>query len=283
MKTRNIGPFQVSEIGLGAMPLSIEGRPSWEQAFKTIAAALDAGVTLIDTADAYHMAGEHPGHNEELVAEALAAHGRVPGLLLATKGGHYRPSDGSWLTDGRPEHLRQAARASAKRLRVEAIDLYQFHRPDPQVPFVESVGALRELLDDGVIRYAGLSNVDHGQIDAAREILGDKLVSVQNQFSASCRKAEPDIAFSAERGLAFIPYRPLGGLSAAYADGGDYSAFHRVASEHEVSVQRVALAWLLAKGPNVLPIPGSSRPETILDSVAAVDLTLTDAELAALG
>jgi aryl-alcohol dehydrogenase-like predicted oxidoreductase len=240
---------------------------------------MDAGITLIDTADAYHLGGEAPGHNETLVADALAGYGKVDGLVLATKGGHYRPDSGQWLTDGRPEHLLQAARDSAKRLGVEAIDLYQFHRPDPKVPFADSVGALRDLLDEGVIRWAGISNVDHSQIDAAQEILGESLISVQNQFSASMRANESDISYCAERGLVFIPYRPLGGLSKAYADSGDYSAFHSVAAAHRVTPQAVALAWLLAKAENVIPIPGSSRPTTIEDSASAAEIALTPQEL----
>ncbi|MDR1441549.1 MAG: aldo/keto reductase [Bifidobacteriaceae bacterium] len=278
MKTRRIGPFTVSAIGLGAMPMSIEGRPSRDQAIATVRAALEAGVNLIDTADAYHQPGEPPGHNELLVAEALALAG-TKGVLVATKGGHYRPDSGQWLVDGRPEHLAQAARDSAKRLGVEAIDLYQFHRPDPRVTFADSVGAFQRLLEDGVIRYAGLSNVDNDQIAVAKGILGDKLVSVQNQYSPSAARDAAAIPYCGELGLAYIPYRPLGGLSAAYRDGGDYSRFAQVGARHGVSPQAACLAWLLAHGPNVVPIPGSSRPATIIDSATAGDVALTAEDL----
>ncbi len=184
MQQRKIGPRSVSAIGLGGMPMSIEGRPDTERAVATIHAALDAGVTLIDTADAYHRDADEVGHNEELIAGALRSYGGdTSGVLVATKGGHLRPGDGSWTLNGRPEYLKEAAKASARRLGVDAIGLYQFHRPDPAVPYADSVGALRELLDEGVIQLAGISNATVEQIDQANEVLGGRLVSVQNQFS----------------------------------------------------------------------------------------------------
>src|SRR5919198_1660023 len=172
MQQRRIGDLRVSAIGLGAMPMSIEGRPDEERSIATIHAALDAGITLIDTADAYHLHAGEVGHNEELIARALAGYGGdTSDVLVATKGGHLRPGDGSWQVDGRPEHLRQACDASLKRLGVEAIGLYQFHRPDPKVPWAESVGAIRDLLDAGKIRYAGISNANPDQIRLSNEIL----------------------------------------------------------------------------------------------------------------
>ena len=193
MQTRSIGEARVSEIGLGGMPLSIEGRPDRDRATATVHAALDAGVTLIDTADAYHLKAGEVGHNESLIAEALASYGGdTSGVLVATKGGHLRPGDGSWTLDGRPEYLVQAAEASLKRLGVEAIGLYQFHRPDPDVPYAESVGALAQLLDAGKIRMAGVSNADPDQIREANEVLGGRLVSVQNQYSARFTSAGPN-------------------------------------------------------------------------------------------
>ena len=150
MKQRSIGGRAVSAIGLGGMPMSIEGRPDRQRAIATIHAALDSGVTLIDTADAYHLHANEVGHNESLIAEALAAYGGdTSDVLVATKGGHLRPGDGSWTVNGRPEYLKQAAEGSLKRLGVEAIGLYQFHRTDPKVPYAESVGAIRDLLDAG--------------------------------------------------------------------------------------------------------------------------------------
>ena len=169
----------MSQIGLGAMQLSIDGRPDHEQGVATIHAALDAGVTLIDTADAYCLNDTETGHNERLVAEALRSWGGdTSDVLVATKGGHIRPG-GRWEVDGSPEHLRSACDASLAALGVEAIGLYQFHRPDPSVPYVESVGALRDLLDAGKIRMAGISNANPDQIREAQEVLGGRLVNAQ--------------------------------------------------------------------------------------------------------
>ena len=283
MQTRWIGDRVVSAIGLGGMPMSIEGRPDEQRSVATIHAALEAGVTLIDTADAYHRDANEVGHNESLIARALASYGGdASGVLVATKGGHLRPGDGSWTRNGDPAYLKQACEASLKRLGVEAIGLYQFHRPDPQVPFAESVGALRELLDEGKIVRAGLSNVDPGQIRQGREILGDDLVSVQNQFSPSFRSSEPELYLCNELGLAFLPWSPLGGITRAPGLGDRFAVYAEVGAAHGVSPQQVCLAWLLAKAPIVIPIPGSSRPETIRDSAAADSLTLSTEELARL-
>lgn len=280
MHTRRIGDVKVSAIGLGGMPMSIEGRPDRSRSIATIHAALEAGVTLIDTADAYHRDADEVGHNESLIAEALASYGGdTSGVLIATKGGHLRPGDGSWTLDGRPEYLKQACEASLKRLGVDAIGLYQFHRPDPSVPYAESIGALRALLDAGKIRYAGISNANTQQIKQAQQILGADLVSVQNQFSPSFRSSEPELQLCDELGLAFLPWSPLGGIGNAYGLGSRFAAFADIAREHEVSPQQVCLAWMLAKAPVVVPIPGSSRPETIRDSAAAVDLRLSEQEL----
>lgn len=287
MRYRTIGDLRVSAVGLGAMPLSIEGRPDEERALATVHAALDAGVTLLDTADSYHLPGGEPGHNERLVARALAAYGGdTAGVLVATKGGRGRRADGSWTVTGTPRHLKAAAESSLKRLGVAAIGLYQLHKPDPAVPFEESVGALRELLDEGTIRLAGISNVDVTQIRVAYGILGDRLVSVQNRYSPAVRDSEAELRLCAELGLAFLPWSPLGGVSRSSLDGPSQvegemrlGAFHAVAAEHGVSPQRVCLAWLLAKSPTVVPIPGASRPGTIRDSAGAADLALSTEEL----
>ncbi|MFI1505445.1 aldo/keto reductase [Streptomyces sp. NPDC020597] len=282
MQTRRIGELDVSAIGLGAMPMSIEGRPDEARSLATIHAALDAGVTLIDTADAYHLHADEVGHNETLIAKALASHDRGADVLVATKGGHLRPGDGSWTLDGSPAHLRAACEASLRRLGVEAIGLYQFHRPDPRIPYAESVGAVRELLDEGKIRAAGISNADPAQIREANDILGGRLAAVQNQFSPAFRSSEPELRLCDELGIAFLPWSPLGGISRARELGSSYASFAHVAEEHGVSPQRVCLAWELARSPVVVPIPGASRPETILDSLAATELVLTADELAEL-
>lgn len=280
MQTRRIGDRAVSAIGLGGMPMSIEGRPDEQRSVATIHAALDAGVTLIDTADAYHRDADEVGHNETLIARALASYGGdSSGVLVATKGGHLRPGDGTWTQNGDPGYLKQACEGSLKRLGVEAIGLYQFHRPDPRVPFAESVGALRELLDEGKIVRAGLSNVNAEQILQAREVLGEDLVSVQNQFSPSFRSSEPELELCDELGLAFLPWSPLGGISSAGRLGDRFAVYAEIAEAHSVSPQQICLAWMLAKAPVVIPIPGSSRPETIRDSAAADSLELSTQEI----
>ncbi|WP_043664268.1 aldo/keto reductase [Streptomyces xylophagus] len=282
MDTRRIGDVEVSAIGLGGMPMSIEGRPDEARSLATIHAALDAGVTLIDTADAYHLHADDVGHNETLIAKALASHDRGADVLVATKGGHLRPGDGSWTLNGSPEYLKEACEASLRRLGVEAIGLYQFHRPDPTVPYADSVGAVRDLLDEGKIRMAGISNANPEQIRLANEILGGRLVSVQNQFSPAFRSSEPELDLCDELGIAFLPWSPLGGIARAGELGSAYAPFALIAEQHGVSPQRVCLAWMLAKSPVVVPIPGASRPETIRDSAAAPELALSAEEIAEL-
>ena len=284
MHTRKIGQVAVGAVGLGGMPMSIEGRPDEDRSIRTIHAALDAGVTLIDTADAYHLHAGETGHNERLIARALATYGGdTSDVLVATKGGHLRPGDGSWTVDGSPRHLHEAAEASLKALGVDAIGLYQFHRPDPKVPYAESIGALRDLLDAGKIRMAGISNATIEQIDIARQVLGEgHLVSVQNQFSPAFRSSEPELRHAASLGIAFLPWSPLGGIGRAGRLGTSHAAFQEVADAHGVSPQQVTLAWMLAKAPVVIPIPGASRPESIIDSARAVELVLSADELARL-
>ena len=281
MKTRVLGTMTVSAIGLGGMPMSIEGRPERSRSIATIHAALDAGITLIDTADAYHVGADEVGHNETLIAEALSSYGDdTTNVLVATKGGHLRPGDGSWTIDSSPEHLRAACDASLARLGVEAIGLYHLHRPDASgVPYEESVGAIRDLLDAGKIRMAGISNADPDQIRTAQDVLGGRLVSVQNQYSPAYRSSEPELRLCQALGIAFLPWSPLGGSSRAADLGSRFAAFQEIADAHGVSPQQVTLAWMLAAAPVVIPIPGSSRPETVLDSARSVELDLSADEL----
>ncbi|MEO7586927.1 MAG: aldo/keto reductase, partial [Arachnia sp.] len=261
MIQRNLGSRSVSAIGLGGMPMSIEGRPDEARSVATIHAGLDAGVTLIDTANSYHLHADEVGHNEALIGRALKTYGGdTSEVLIATKGGHLRPGDGSWTLNGRPEYLKAAAKASAKRLGVEAIGLYQFHRPDPSVPYADSVGAIRDLLDEGVIQLAGVSNASVEQIDEANEVLGGRLVSVQNQFSPAFRSSLAELEHCEELGIAFLPWSPLGGIRHAAALGSQHAAFATVAASHGVSPHQVTLAWELALAPIVIPIPGASRP-----------------------
>jgi aryl-alcohol dehydrogenase-like predicted oxidoreductase len=276
MHQRPIGYRTVSAIGLGEMPLSIEGRPDRRQAIATIHASLDAGVTIIDTADAYSL-------GEELVAEALAAYGGpTDDVVVATKGGHRRPGDGSWTVHGDPAYVKEACEASLKALGVDAIGLYQYHRPDPSVPWAESVGALADLLDEGKILMAGVSNATVAQIDEAQKVLGGRLVSVQNEFSPRFRSSENELEHCERLGIVFIPWSPMGGIGRSDAIQQNFPAFAEVAKEIDASPQQVTLAWMLAKGSRVIPIPGSSRPETAIASAAAADLTLTAEQVARL-
>lgn len=274
MRQRRIKDATVSAIGLGAMPLSISGRPDRDVAIGTIRAALDAGITLIDTADVY--ASDAAGHNEELIAEALA--GRREEVLVATKGGLVHRAGGTPRHNGTPEHLTAAARASAKRLGLDAIGLYQLHRPDPAVPWEESVGALRELLDDGVIRLAGIANATVEQIRSADRVLGGRLASVQNEFSPAHRPSESELDYCAEHEIAFLARSPLGG---AYQAGG-IAVAAEVAAELRVSPQRVILAWELTLQHTLIAIPGARRPASIRDAARAADLVLTADQIARL-
>ena len=282
MKQRRIGDRTVSALGLGAMPMSVRERNDEERALATIRRALEEGVTLIDTADAYSPDEATFGHNEELIARALREYGAGPDdVLVATKGGHTRHGT-DWELDGTPAYLRSACLASMKRLGIERIGLYQHHRPDPGVDYVETVGGLRALLDEGLIAAAGLSNANPEQIRLARDILGDGLVAVQNQFSPAYRRSRPEIDLCAELGIAFLAWSPLGGMSSAADLGGELDAFAAVAAKYGVSAQQVCLAWELSLSEVVIPIPGASRPESVGDSVAAVHLELDDEDLAAL-
>jgi aryl-alcohol dehydrogenase-like predicted oxidoreductase len=268
--TRKLAGEDVFPIGLGAMPMSLSGRPPEERSIRTIHAALDAGVNLIDTADAYCIDEDEVGHNERLIARALR--GRRDGVLVATKGGHTRPG-GAWELDGRPEHIKRACEASLKALETDRIDLYQYHRPDPTVPYAETIGAFKELQDEGKVRWVGISNANVEQIALACSIAD--VVAVQNQLSLEYTHpiGKGEVEDCEQRTIAFIPWSPLKGSSGARA----------VAQERGVSPQQVALAWLLSLSPVVIPIPGASRPESIQDSVKAVELELTPEELERIG
>ncbi|MGZ6643293.1 MAG: aldo/keto reductase [Solirubrobacteraceae bacterium] len=279
--TRTLGDVEVYPIGLGEMPLSLASRPDEAQAIRTIHAAIDAGVTLIDTADAYAKDDSDVGHGERLIAKALKGIDRDD-IIVATKGGHLRDADGSWPVDGRPEHIKAAAEASLKALGTDRIDLYQHHRPDPNVPYAETIGALKELLDEGKVRWVGLSNANVDQIEEALSIV--PIVSVQNQLSLDFTSpiTNGEVALCAEKRLAFLPWSPLGGISKAAEAAGGVDPVRQAADEHGVSPQQVALAWLLWLSPTTIPIPGSSRPETIQDSARAAQLQLSEDELTAI-
>jgi aryl-alcohol dehydrogenase-like predicted oxidoreductase len=277
---RQLAGTEVFPIGLGEMPMSLSSRPPEERSIRTIHAALDAGVNLIDTADAYAWDEHDIGHGERLLAQALR--GRRDGVIVATKGGHTRRGE-AWELDGTPEHLRAACEASLRALETDRIDLYQYHRPDPDVPYAESIGALKELQDEGKVRWVGISNANVEQVELACSIVD--IVAVQNQLSLEYRSpiGKGEVALCEERGIAFLPWSPLGGISSAAEAAESHDPVREAAEAHGVSPQQVALAWLLSLSPAVIPIPGASRPESIQDSVKAVDLELSDAELAAIG
>ncbi|MBU1803331.1 MAG: aldo/keto reductase [Actinobacteria bacterium] len=289
MRTRllgSAGSTEVGAIGLGLMTFDQSGSQPREQLLATVRAALDAGVTLFDSADAYGPGEEKgvdaQGENERLIAGLLDELGVRDQVLLATKGGHVRTDGGGWDVDSSAAHLHHAVDASLGRLGVEQIALWQHHRPDPKVPYAEVIGTLKEIADSGKVARVGLSNADPEQIRAAHHVLGDALVSVQNQFSPAFRSSAPEIEVCDELGLAFLPWSPLGGLGSAKELAEKHPAFASVAAARGVSAQQVALAWELAQSPYVIPIPGAKRPESITDSAAAAEIELTPDELAAL-
>src|SRR3954469_22550594 len=277
-QTRKLAGEDVFPIGLGAMPMSLSGRPEEAQSIRAIHAALDAGVNLIDTADAYCVDEGDVGHNERLIAKALKS--RRDGVIVATKAGHIRPG-GAWEIDGRPEHSREACEASLKALDTDRIDLYQYHRPDSNVPYEETVGAFKELQDEGKVRWIGLSNCTVEQLEEALGVA--EIVSVQNQLSLGYTGplAKGEVDACTERGLAFLPWSPLGGIGKADSTG-QANPVREAAEAHGVSSPPVARGWLLAQGPTVIPIPGASRPESITDSARAAELELAPEELDAI-
>ncbi len=283
MEFRKLGKsgWEVGAVGLGAMPLSLrEDRPAEEEAIDVVRAAIEAGVNLIDTADAYCRDDTETGHNERLVGKALAdlSAGDREKIIVATKGGHIRP-EGRWETDGRPEHLRAACEASLKNLGLEAIPLYQFHRPDPNVPLADSLGELRKLQEEGKILRVGISNVSMNEIENAEKVVD--IVSVQNRFGPSHRHPETDgtLAICLARNIAFLTWGPLGGMEDAKGLGEGSPEVAEIAAAHGISPQALALAWLLSKGPNIIPIPGASRKASILDSVTAAEVKLSLEEI----
>ena len=278
-----VGRTEVGAIGLGLMTFDQTGTQPREQLRNTVQAALDAGVTLFDTADAYgpgeERGAECQGMNESLIASLLDELGVRDRVLLATKGGHVRTDGGGWDVDSSRDHLVAAVDASLRRLGVEQIALWQHHRPDPKVDYAEVVETLKEIHDSGKVRMIGLSNANPAQIRQAHEVLGDVLVSVQNQFSPAFRSSRPEVDVCDELGLAFLPWGPLGGLGDAKELAEKHPAFADVAGELGVSAQQVALAWELAQSPVVIPIPGAKRPQSIRDSAGAADLKLSEEQL----
>jgi pyridoxine 4-dehydrogenase len=267
------GELEVTRLGFGAMRLSgpgITGLPAdVENAKAVLRRAVELGVNHIDTADAYG-----PYTNEELIAEAL--HPYPEDLVIATKGGLVRTGGGvEWPKDGRPEHLREACEGSLRRLRVERIDVYYLHRPDPEVPYEESVGALKELKDEGKIRHVAVSNVNMERLAVARGIVDIALV--QNQYSLTDRRAQDVLDTCAAAGIGFVPWAPLD--AGALDPEGPVA---QIARRREATPLQVAIAWLLHASPVMLPIPGTSSLEHLEENVAAAELELDAGDLDAL-
>ncbi|HEY2288672.1 MAG TPA: aldo/keto reductase [Streptosporangiaceae bacterium] len=264
------GDLTVNRLGYGAMRITgdgIWGEPKdREQAKAALRRAVELGVNFIDTADSYG-----PDVSETLIAETL--HPYPDDLVIATKGGLVRPGPGVWDADGRPEHLREALEGSLRRLRLDQVPLYQLHRPDPQVPFAESVGTLAALKDEGKIRHIGLSNVNEAQLREAQAIT--PVVSVQNRYNVGDRASQAVADICAQEQIVFIPWAPI--------QNTDRNVGARAAADvHGVSINQVVLAWLLAQSSEVLPIPGSGSAGHVEDNVAAAALQLSAAELEAI-
>jgi pyridoxine 4-dehydrogenase len=278
------GDLPVNRMGFGAMRITgpdIWGEPKDPaEARSVLRRAVELGVNFIDTADAYG-----PEVSERLIAESLAPYPH--GLLIATKGGLLRPSAGQWVPDGRPEHLRGACEGSLTRLKLARIDLYQFHAIDPKVPLEDSLGELARLRQEGKIRHVGVSNFSSDELARARRVV--PVVSVQNRYNLADRRSEDVLGVCTRDALAFIPWAPLASGSTTRLEGAggprgeQGTALEQVAAAHGVSVMQVAIAWLLAKSPAMLPIPGTASIAHLEDNVAAARLQLSAAELAALG
>jgi pyridoxine 4-dehydrogenase len=264
------GDLTVNRLGFGAM--RVTGRGIWgdppdrNQARAVLRRAVELGVNFIDTADSYG-----PDVSEELIAEAL--HPYPEDLVIATKGGLVRPGPGQWEPDGRPEHLRQACEGSLRRLRLDQIALYQFHRPDPDVPLEDSIGTLVSLKEEGKIRHIGLSNVNEDQLRRAQAMTA--IVSIQNRYNPGDRRSDTLVDLCEQEEMAFLPWAPIQNLDR-------FPALTDIAQRNEATVHQIALAWLLARSKTMLTIPGTGSVDHLEENVAAASLRLDPDEIAAL-
>lgn len=283
MQTKSLGPDapEVAVVGFGGMPLSTSNRPDAATSRRVVHAALDAGVTFLDTADVYCLGQDDIGHNEGVMKDALDSWaGNTDPVYVGTKGGLTRPQ-GRWERNGRPEHLRAACDHSLQALGVDRIDLYQLHAPDPDVPFAESVGALADLQRTGKIRWVGLSNVSVDQIQEAERIV--PVVTVQNRLNPFFREALDDgvVAYCAKRGIGFLAYSPVGGgrLNKKLLD---HEPLKRIAQTYDATPHELVLAWVLAQGDSVIIIPGSRSVEHALSATRAAQIELSSDDLRAI-
>jgi len=281
MQTIQLGNTNVtiSAIGLGGMPMSLSSRPPESQAIEVIHRALDLGVMLIDTADSYCQDESDKHHNERLIAKALQKYeGDTSKVTVATKGGLMRPN-GDWTRNGNPEHLRETIRVSFEALGgKKPIDVWQYHSPDPNYTIEEALTPAKEAVKSELIRFVGVSNFSVEQIKQAQDVV--EIVSVQNQYNPWYRQPEFDgvLEYCEQEGLTFLPWSPLGG-SRRVSRLEDIEAIANLAKEKDVSVYAIVLAWLRAKSPCIVPIPGASKVASIEDSVASLDVTLSESEI----
>ncbi len=264
------GDLTVNRLGFGAMRVTGQGiwgdPPDVQKAKAALRRAVELDVNFIDTADSYG-----PEVSERLIADALYPY--PDELVIATKGGLVRPGPGRWDADGRPEHLREACEGSLRRLRLDQIPLYQFHRPDPRVPLAESIGALAEFKDQGKIRHIGVSNVSEAQLREAQRLT--PVVSVQNRYNVGDRTSEQMVDLCDQEDLVFLPWAPI-------QDAHKITPILTAARRHRVSPRQIALAWLIARSPQILPIPGSGSPEHVTENIAAASIELTSEEATAI-
>lgn len=281
MQTKQLGKtgVTVSAIGLGGMPMSLSTRPPESESIEVIHRALQAGITFIDTADAYCKDESDKHHNERLIHKALQSYqGDVSQVLVATKGGLMRPG-GNWTQNGNPKHLQETIRVSFESLGGQKpIDVWQYHSPDPNYTIQESLTPAKEAVVTGMIRFVGVSNFSVEQIKQAQDVID--IVSVQNQYNPWNRQPEFDgvLEYCENQGLTFLPWSPFGG-GRRHTDLKKIPVFSDVAKEKGVSVYCIALAWLGAKSPCILPIPGASKVKSVEDTVRGVDVKLSNEEV----
>jgi aryl-alcohol dehydrogenase-like predicted oxidoreductase len=264
------GDLTVRRLGLGSMRITGSGiwgePPDREQAVSVLRRAIELDVNFIDTADSYG-----PEVSETLIAEAL--HPYPADLVIATKGGLVRPGPGRWEPDGRPVHLREACEGSLRRLKLDQIPLYQLHRPDPKVPISESIGALVRMKEEGKIRHIGVSNVTEAELRTAQKMTS--VVSIQNRFNVSDRASEPLVDLCEQEQMVFLPWAPI-------LDSDRNTAVRQAAERHGATIRQIALAWMLARSPQMLPIPGTGSVEHLESNIAAASIDLSDEEIAAI-
>ncbi|MDR0788579.1 MAG: aldo/keto reductase [Bifidobacteriaceae bacterium] len=288
MKYIKLGPWETSNFGLGVMPLSIENRPDKDTSIAVIHRAIDAGINHIDAAFAYYLSGGTAQNGEEqysekLVAEALRTYtgsADINNVTVASKAGHYRyvglNDEKLWGQEGNPRYIYETGLKSRDALEMDSIDLYYYHRPDLNTKYELSIEALAKLIDDNVIKFAGISNASTTQIDIAKSILGDKLIAVQNQFSPAKTATIDTLNYCNDNGLTFIPWSPLGGFRHPELFDKD-APFEEIASKYNISKQQVILAWEMQK--NTMPIPGFRRFETLDDSLKALSIDLSSDDI----